>query len=350
MAIRKAYKEAVQLVGDDGVRISGRTQYTETADGSNVYVPEFAQHGEADVDLSTLEAAAAEIQNNIGDRTDGSNENSLIGLSKRVYGILADTLAIAVAAIMGLLEDRLPAALDADGGIKTHVQNLPATQPVSSTQLPAALGNNGGLKVAIVDGGAGGGGGGGAATIADGADVALGATTDAEAAGNGSLIAIVKRIRTLLGSLAGVVTAGGAILTCGIDDATVVWEGSFDFAAGAAANTVLTQTIPAPAIANRSRTQTYFVEQIVIAAATITGIITPTIRLVETIGGQDYLPTIAGLGGLSNAPATAGDTFAHGNVSTITRLWTNGNAIRIEAKNSSLNANAMSLYIRIRRM
>jgi hypothetical protein len=45
----------------------------------------------------------------------------------------------------------------------------------------------------------GGGGGGGAATIANGADVAEGATTDAEsAAGNGSVIALLKRLRTLL--------------------------------------------------------------------------------------------------------------------------------------------------------
>ena len=55
------------------------------------------------------------------------------------------------------------------------------------------------------------GGGGGAATIADGADVAQGATTDAEAAaGNGSVIALLKRIRTLLGgtlAVSGTVTA-----------------------------------------------------------------------------------------------------------------------------------------------
>lgn len=44
---------------------------------------------------------------------------------------------------------------------------------------------------------------GGAITIADGADVAQGNTTDVEAAGNGSVIAILKRIRTLLsGTLA----------------------------------------------------------------------------------------------------------------------------------------------------
>lgn len=37
--------------------------------------------------------------------------------------------------------------------------------------------------------------------IADGADVSLGAKADAEATGNGSLIAIVKRLRTLLGTI-----------------------------------------------------------------------------------------------------------------------------------------------------
>jgi hypothetical protein len=48
-----------------------------------------------------------------------------------------------------------------------------------------------------------GAGGGGAVTIANGADVAEGATTDAEAAGDGSVIAILKRLRTLLsGTLA----------------------------------------------------------------------------------------------------------------------------------------------------
>lgn len=39
-----------------------------------------------------------------------------------------------------------------------------------------------------------------AVTIADGSDAAQGATTDAESVGNGSVIAILKRIRTLLGA------------------------------------------------------------------------------------------------------------------------------------------------------
>lgn len=51
-------------------------------------------------------------------------------------------------------------------------------------------------------------GGGGAATIADGADVAQGATTDAEAAaGNGSVVALLKRLRTLLGGTLAVSSA-----------------------------------------------------------------------------------------------------------------------------------------------
>jgi hypothetical protein len=52
----------------------------------------------------------------------------------------------------------------------------------------------------------------GATTIADGGDVAQGATTDAEAAaGNGTVIALLKRLRTLLGF--GAVVGGGAQAT-----------------------------------------------------------------------------------------------------------------------------------------
>lgn len=48
----------------------------------------------------------------------------------------------------------------------------------------------------------GGTGGGGAVTVADGADVAQGTTTDAEsAAGNGTVISLLKRIRTLLANV-----------------------------------------------------------------------------------------------------------------------------------------------------
>ena len=48
----------------------------------------------------------------------------------------------------------------------------------------------------------------------DGVEAALGTQTDAEATGNGSLIAIVKRLRTLVGQ--GIVTLGSAIGTTGL--------------------------------------------------------------------------------------------------------------------------------------
>lgn len=64
-----------------------------------------------------------------------------------------------------------------------------------------------GLTYVVAQQAGGGGGGGGAVTVADGADVAQGATTDAEAAaGNGSVIAILKRLRTLL---AGTIAVSG---------------------------------------------------------------------------------------------------------------------------------------------
>jgi hypothetical protein len=47
-----------------------------------------------------------------------------------------------------------------------------------------------------------------AVTIANGADVGLGATTDVEAAGDGSAIAILKRQRTLLGTIIVLLAAG----------------------------------------------------------------------------------------------------------------------------------------------
>jgi hypothetical protein len=90
----------------------------------------------------------------------------------------------------------LPAALGAAGGLKTEVQNWPATQPVSSTQLPVALDADGGVKTHVQNLPATQ-----AISAADGSNAALGATTDAEAAGNGSLIAITKRARTLLGNI-----------------------------------------------------------------------------------------------------------------------------------------------------
>lgn len=39
------------------------------------------------------------------------------------------------------LTTRLPAALDADGGVKAHVQNFPVTQPISAASLPLPIGS-----------------------------------------------------------------------------------------------------------------------------------------------------------------------------------------------------------------
>lgn len=56
------------------------------------------------------------------------------------------------------------------------------------------------------------GGGGGAVTVANGADVAQGSTTDAAATGDGTVVAILKRLRTLLnGGLPAALGAGGGV-------------------------------------------------------------------------------------------------------------------------------------------
>lgn len=71
---------------------------------------------------------------------------------------------------------------------------------------------DGTFALQVDSGDTGGGGGGGATTIADGADVALGTTTDAAATGNGSVVGILKRLRTLLnGGLPAALGAGGGL-------------------------------------------------------------------------------------------------------------------------------------------
>jgi len=73
-----------------------------------------------------------------------------------------------------------------------------------------------------------GGGSGGAVTIADGDDEALGATTDAESSsGNGSVIAILKNLRTRLGAIEGYVD-GLEGFTDGIEAALTTVIGHID--------------------------------------------------------------------------------------------------------------------------
>lgn len=159
---------------------------------------------------------------------------------------------------------KMPAALDADGGFKVHLTNPDdiagggSSDIVEVSNLPALV--DGGLPVTLLNpediGGVGGGGGltdtelratpvpvsvsnlpavqpvndnGGSltvdgsvsvsnlpstypSTVADGADVAMGNTADAEATGNGTLIAIVKRLRTLFGAgLPAALGTGGGV-------------------------------------------------------------------------------------------------------------------------------------------
>lgn len=66
-----------------------------------------------------------------------------------------------------------------------------------------------------------------ATTSADGANAALGTTTDADASGNGSLIAILKRLRTLLnGGLPAALGAGGGLKVDGSGTALPVSFGA----------------------------------------------------------------------------------------------------------------------------
>lgn len=103
----------------------------------------------------------------------------------------------------------------------------------------------------------GGGGGGGAVTVADGADVALGATSDAEATANGSVVALLKRLRTLLGGNLKVTNPDGSNIASLAGDTTpaenmanpttaakvasygLLWDGTaWDRAPGTSANGV----------------------------------------------------------------------------------------------------------------
>jgi outer membrane murein-binding lipoprotein Lpp len=67
-----------------------------------------------------------------------------ISVDAGTINLSTDQLETLIAAV----RDRLPAALDADGGAKVHVQNLPATQPVSGTFWQATQPVSGTVTVA----------------------------------------------------------------------------------------------------------------------------------------------------------------------------------------------------------
>jgi hypothetical protein len=138
---------------------------------------------------------------------------------------------------------------DRTGRLVGHVtvDNLPATQPVSGTVTanagtgvfdvtPATPAANDYLPVRLTDGTAfyaatGGGGGGGAATIADGADVAQGTTTDtAWTTGAGTVIGLLKAaVNAIKGTLTADITDRAARLLghVTVDNASIPVTGTF---------------------------------------------------------------------------------------------------------------------------
>jgi len=79
------------------------------------------------------------------------------------------------------------------------VTNFPAVQPVSDNG--GSLTVDGSVSVGNFPASY-------PSTVADGADLSLGAKADAEVTGNGSLIAITKRVRTIIGSVVTLLGAG----------------------------------------------------------------------------------------------------------------------------------------------
>jgi|GEM_PF-1319682 len=100
---------------------------------------------------------------------------------------------------------------DANGTLSAKVRGLVTLFGTLLGRLPAALTASGNLKVSVEEGGAGGG----AVTVADGADVNAGTTTDAavttDASGtvSGKLRGLVTLFATLLGRLPAALTASG---------------------------------------------------------------------------------------------------------------------------------------------
>lgn len=125
----------------------------------------------------------------------------------------------------------------------TDAPYLAAITASSTTTLRATSGT--GIPYGYGGGGSGGGGGGGAVTIADGADVAEGATTDAAATagGTGTVSAKLRRISTQLPAVLGQTTMSASLPVVLANDQsavpTSVADGS-DVALGAIADAAAT--------------------------------------------------------------------------------------------------------------
>lgn len=154
-----------------------------------------------------------------GATTDASTASTVVGVLKAIKGAVTGTLTVGTHAVTDG-----GGSLTVDGSIA--VSNLPATQPVSAAALPLPAGASTETTVAAVSTATGtvadaeSGSGNGtiiallkrARTILGDISSDLGVPTDAETTSNGSLIAILKRVRTLLnGGLPAALGASGGL-------------------------------------------------------------------------------------------------------------------------------------------
>ena len=153
---------------------------------------------------------------NVGDITLGA-----VSISGVADGVDVTQGAIADAAVTGNSAGTVSGKLR---GILTNLATLISNWTTLLGRIPAALTASGNLKVSVEEGGVGGG----AMTVADGADVALGATTDAavttDANGtvSGKLRGLVVHMVALLAKLPAALGANGGLKVEGVAGGTAV--------------------------------------------------------------------------------------------------------------------------------
>jgi hypothetical protein len=192
----------------------------------------------AGASTETTLAAVSTATGALADAESGAGNGSVIALLKRARTLLGDissdlgvpsdveatangSLIAVLKRVRTLLSGGLPAALGASGGLKVEqvvagptqpvsgtlaVSNFPATQPVSAAALPLPAGASTEATVSALN-------------------AATGAQADAEQAGNGSVIAILKRLRTLLaGGLPAALVGGRLDVNIGASPVTIVTD------------------------------------------------------------------------------------------------------------------------------
>ena len=153
---------------------------------------------------------------NVGDITLGA-----VSISGVADGVDVTQGAIADAAVTGNSAGTVSGKLR---GILTNLATLISNWTTLLGRIPAALTASGNLKVSVEEGGVGGG----AMTVADGADVALGAitdaavTTDANGTVSGKLRGLVVHMVALLAKLPAALGANGGLKVEGVAGGTAV--------------------------------------------------------------------------------------------------------------------------------